>query len=356
MLVSANTQAADQVDYNSQLALSEATASSVAVDHAPGSVLDERILQWWQPDERDTPQHLTLTFERPIDPEKTPFLSVLIFYGTNQSLPFQWRIRPFNGHDSDSKWSTDIAEALMREAGESDDDDREQLLKAFRSTAPRLADLRIRLANLEERRELLTGKYSTMVMNTAAKPRKTFVLERGQYDSPSEQVEARTPEVLPPMVLVSKQDNDKVEQNNDKDEQDNDKGEQDAEQSATRHDLARWLTDPQHPLTSRVAVNRIWAMLFGTGIVATSADFGSQGEYPSHPELLDYLARKFVENGWNQKELIREIVSSATYRQRSVALPEQLELDRGTGSSHGGHGFVCRQSLFVTRRWRSVDC
>lgn len=313
VLVSATTQAADQVDYNSQLALAEATASSVAVDHAPGSVLDERNLQWWQPNERDTPQHLTLTFERPIDPEKTPFLSVLVFYGTNQSLPFQWRMRPFKGHDSDSKWSTDIAEALMREEGESDDDDRELLLKAFRSTAPRLADLRIRLANLEERREILTGKHSSMVMNTAAKPRKTFVLERGQYDSPSDRVEARTPEVLPPMVLVSKKSNDKDEQ--------------DAEQSATRHDLARWLTDPQHPLTSRVAVNRIWAMLFGTGIVATSADFGSQGEYPSHPELLDYLARKFVESGWNQKELIREIVSSATYRQRSVALPEQLELD-----------------------------
>ena len=97
--------------------------------------------------------------------------------------------------------------------------------------------------------------------------------------------------------------------------------------NATRLDLARWLTDPKHPLTARVAVNRIWAMLFGTGIVATSADFGSQGEYPSHPELLDYLATNFVGSGWNQKELIREIVSSATYRQQSIATAEQRELD-----------------------------
>ena len=87
------------------------------------------------------------------------------------------------------------------------------------------------------------------------------------------------------------------------------------------------MVSPENPLTARVAVNRIWALFFGTGIVATSADFGSQGEWPSHPELLDYLAVTFRENGWNQKELIRQIVSSATYRQSSIASSKQLELD-----------------------------
>ena len=89
------------------------------------------------------------------------------------------------------------------------------------------------------------------------------------------------------------------------------------------------LTDPNHPLTARVAVNRIWALFFGTGIVSTSADFGSQGEYPSHPDLLDYLATRFVSSGWNQKELIQIIVSSATYRQQSVTTGEQLTADPG---------------------------
>jgi hypothetical protein len=92
-------------------------------------------------------------------------------------------------------------------------------------------------------------------------------------------------------------------------------------------DLARWMTQPDHPLTARVAVNRIWALFFGQGIVKTTADFGSQGSWPSHPELIDWLAVEFVESGWDQKELIRKIVSSATYRQSSEATPEELERD-----------------------------
>jgi hypothetical protein len=82
-----------------------------------------------------------------------------------------------------------------------------------------------------------------------------------------------------------------------------------------------------HPLTARVAVNRAWKMCFGTGIVATSADFGSQGEWPSHPALLDWLAVDFVEHGWDMKRLVREIVLSQTYRQSSVATPDALERD-----------------------------
>ncbi len=101
------------------------------------------------------------------------------------------------------------------------------------------------------------------------------------------------------------------------------------ETQPTRLDLAEWLTAPNHPLTARVAVNRIWALFFETGIVSTSADFGSQGEYPSHPDLLDYLATRFVRHGWNQKELIQMIVSSATYRQQSVTTAEQLAIDPG---------------------------
>ena len=155
-----------------------------------------------------------------------------------------------------------------------------------------------------------------MVMNTATKPRETFVLSRGQYDAPTVRVSPQTPQALPALLPSA------VKQSGEDDEES-----AQSSGNATRLDLARWLTDPKHPLTARVAVNRIWAMLFGTGIVATSADFGSQGEYPSHPELLDYLATNFVDSGWNQKELIREIVSSATYRQQSIATAEQRELD-----------------------------
>ena len=96
---------------------------------------------------------------------------------------------------------------------------------------------------------------------------------------------------------------------------------------ATRLDLAEWLVDPQHPLTSRVFVNRIWRLLFGRGITKAAEDFGLQGDYPSHPELLDYLAVEFRETGWDMKRLVKQIVMSRTYRQSSLAPPAMREKD-----------------------------
>lgn len=320
VLVSANSQPADQVDYYGQCAFTMATASSAANHHAASSVLDERNLQWWQPSARHSQQHLTLTFDRPVDPAQTPFLSVLVFFGQNQSLPYRWRVLPFSGTDTDSKWDKSVASAIVKDQDQWDDDTRQRVLTVFRETAPGLNRLRTRLANLEERRSVLTAEHSTMVMNTAAKPRETFVLTRGQYDAPTLRVTPQTPQALPTLLPPTVKQS--VKQSGGADEETAQSG-----GNATRLDLARWLTDPKHPLTARVAVNRTWAMLFGTGIVATSADFGSQGEYPSHPELLDYLATDFVDSGWDQKELIRDIVSSATYRQQSIATAEQRELD-----------------------------
>src|SRR5205085_1413965 len=100
-----------------------------------------------------------------------------------------------------------------------------------------------------------------------------------------------------------------------------------AKEIPDRLDLARWLVDPANPLTSRVAVNRIWQHLFGRGLVATSEDFGVRGESPSHPELLDWLATEFMRQGWSRKGLIRLIVSSATYRQSAHVRPELASLD-----------------------------
>ena len=88
-----------------------------------------------------------------------------------------------------------------------------------------------------------------------------------------------------------------------------------------------WLVDSENPLTARVTVNRLWEQIFGRGLVETSEDFGSQGSPPSHPELLDWLATRFMADGWSQKAMIRTIVTSATYRQSSAALSELWELD-----------------------------
>ena len=126
------------------------------------------------------------------------------------------------------------------------------------------------------------------------------VLTRGQYDQPGEKVSAGVPAVFAELP---------------------------GDKTANRLALANWLVDPNHPLTARVTVNRFWQELFGVGLVATSEDFGSQGEPPSHPQLLDWLAGEFIDSGWNVKHLFKLMVSSATYRQDSAVNERLIALD-----------------------------
>jgi hypothetical protein len=141
---------------------------------------------------------------------------------------------------------------------------------------------------------------TTMVMQEMDKPRDTFVLMRGQYDAHGDKVAPATPAFLPPLPKDAKAD---------------------------RLALAKWLVAPEHPLTARVTVNRFWQSFFGTGIVKTAEDFGIQGEAPSHPDLLDWLAVEFRESRWDVKKMVRMIVTSSTYRQSSVVTPELLARD-----------------------------
>ena len=147
----------------------------------------------------------------------------------------------------------------------------------------------------KQRTDVENSIPTTMVTAEMDKPRDTFLLIRGQYDKKGDKVEPGVPAILPPLPAGA---------------------------PANRLGFAKWLVDPNHPLTARVTVNRFWQQFFGVGIVKTAEDFGSQGELPSHPELLDWLAREFVESGWNVKELQRLIVMSATYRQASHVTPE----------------------------------
>ncbi|WPU92275.1 DUF1553 domain-containing protein [Mucilaginibacter sabulilitoris] len=139
-----------------------------------------------------------------------------------------------------------------------------------------------------------------MVMQEMPKPKKSFLLKRGNYDMPGEQVFPNTPEAILPFPKNAPKN---------------------------RLGLAQWVINPNNPLAARVAVNRIWQNFFGTGIVKTSEDFGNQGEMPSHPELLDWLAVQFVESGWNVKAINKLIVMSATYRQDSRGSKEAVEKD-----------------------------
>jgi len=161
------------------------------------------------------------------------------------------------------------------------------------------------------RATLVTAIPVTLVMKERAEARPAHILIRGAYDQPGARVERNTPSFLPPMQAKAG--------------------------LKTRLDLAKWLVDPSHPLTARVAVNRFWQQLFGIGLVKTSENFGAQGESPSHPELLDHLTRRFVDSGWDVKSLLRSIVLSQTYQQSSqatrdayVADPENRLLARGS--------------------------
>ena len=138
------------------------------------------------------------------------------------------------------------------------------------------------------------------VMSERAAPAEAFVLARGEYDKRKDRVVPNTPAALIPMASNSPRN---------------------------RIGLANWLFDPQHPLTARVAVNRAWQELFGTGLVRTAGDFGTSGELPANQELLDWLAVEFQSGGWDLKQLYRTLVTSATYRQAAVTTPEKLATD-----------------------------
>ena len=140
-----------------------------------------------------------------------------------------------------------------------------------------------------------------MVMKERKDIRKTYLMKRGRYDDPGEEVTRDTPAFLPPLRKQG--------------------------EVASRMDLAEWFVSEEHPLTARVAVNRFWQQLFGVGLVKTSEDLGAQGEVPSHPELLDSLAVSFVESGWDIKSLMKQMVLSRSYRQSSAATPEQFQED-----------------------------
>jgi hypothetical protein len=167
--------------------------------------------------------------------------------------------------------------------------------------SPRFAPLSKALTTIRgNENEILTSLPEVMSMHELSVPRPTFVLARGAYDAPTVRVTPGTPRAI---------------------------GDFQADLPQNRLGLARWLLNPRHPLTSRVIVNRYWAMFFGRGLVPTLADFGNQGRLPSHPQLLDWLATTFVESGWNLKAFQKQIVLSATYRQDSRVDAKRLEQD-----------------------------
>jgi hypothetical protein len=175
----------------------------------------------------------------------------------------------------------------------------DSLTAHYRSIAPTLQPMRDEIAKLDKSRPMVPT-LPVMVELGPNQRRETHIMIKGSFLSPGEKVEAGTPAFLPPLLESAPKD---------------------------RLSVAKWLVDPNNPLTARVAVNRYWAQLFGVGLVETEEDFGTQGDLPSHPELLDYLATEYVRLKWDTKAFLRLIVTSSTYRQSAKATPELTAKD-----------------------------
>jgi hypothetical protein len=202
------------------------------------------------------------------------------------------------------------------------------LANAYSKAPATLAPLHKQITDLDKKREQLDKEVpATLVFKERATLKPAYVLKRGEYDQRGEQVGRATPKFLPPLPDKANRD---------------------------RLGLAQWLLSPEHPLTARVEVNRLWQQCFGTGLVKTTEDFGSQGESPSHPQLLDWLAVQFRADGWDIKKMMKHLVMSATYRQSSRVTKDRLAKDRDNRLLSRGPRFrldaemLRDQALFVS--------
>lgn len=287
-----------------------ARASYAQQGHDPATVIDGRpesgwAIDAWQGDAFRVDRALVLDLAEPLAGFPAgATLSLSIENGSAWPEANLGRFRVSVAAAADAGADLDlplgVARALSRAAGERTDADRALLRDRFRSAAPETSALRERLARARAR---LPSVPTALVLAKSAEPRETRLRIRGAFTSPGERVTPGTPAVLPPLETAA------------------------GGGAPSRLDLARWIASPKNPLTARVAVNRMWERLFGRGLVATSEDFGTQGERPTHPALLDWLATEFAREGFGVKRLLRAIVTSSTYRQSSRVPAALLERD-----------------------------
>ncbi len=228
------------------------------------------------------------------DPASNPDVSLIAWEKQQRTLGDQ------------SSAPKELKELLKKGPGAWDDSEKKKikehfLTQVYSDPQSPMRSIRAEMKSVREKREALEKEVpSTMISKELEKRRPTYVLIRGQYDKHGEPVGPGVPSVLPALPQS---------------------------ETTNRLTFARWLVDPKHPLTARVTMNRFWQQFFGTGLVKTAEDFGTKGEWPSHPELLDWLATDFIRGGWDVKQMVKKIVCSATYRQDSAVTPKLHELD-----------------------------
>ncbi len=207
----------------------------------------------------------------------------------------------------------DVADALAIDSAARSDEQKRTIEAHYRTIAPLLKPLRDKLATLEKQKDEIVKSAPTSLVSMSVEPRRVRVLPRGNWlDDSGEVMSPATPAFLPGLGVHDRR--------------------------PSRLDLARWLVSPENPLVARVFVNRLWKLCFGQGIVRTLDDFGTQGAWPLHPQLLDWLAVEFIESGWDIKHMLRLMVSSSTYRQSSDA--------SGARQRDPGNQWLARQNRF----------
>jgi hypothetical protein len=247
--------------------------------------------------DRKTRSVLSMTPDKPVHavfevaPGEIKEDLVLTIGVENAGGPTQWRVFATDA-EPDLLVPSNLITLARKEAARRTAAEKKQLADFRASQLPEYRLLKDELAALNKEIATAEGEIpTTLVMEEMKEPRPTFILMRGAYDKPGEQVTAATPAVLPPI---------------------------DGRLPLNRLGFAKWLVAPENPLTARVTVNRFWQQIFGTGLVETSEDFGAQGSPPSHPELLDWLALEFIRSGWDVKHLVKLMVTSSTYQQSSA--------------------------------------
>ncbi len=289
------------------VALAAAFANSQRKDFPIAAAIDDKPDTGWSVDAPASPGRAVFVFKTPVSFAAGTVLKVRLKCESpaNQQLLGRFRLA---ASDHPGGWGTittlpaDIHAALFTDPDALTPAERTALRNHYRGEFdPGLKLANEKLAAVRKASTDLNGRIATLrVMEDQTEPRTTQIRIRGDYRNHGETVRAGVPRILPPLPADAKPD---------------------------RLALARWLVDPRHPLLARVTVNRYWAMFFGTGLVKTGNEFGAQGEAPSHPELLDWLARDFIDGGWDIKALQKKILLSATYRQSSKPTPELLVRD-----------------------------
>ena len=299
--VTADKVAGDQVNIHKLQKFARVTASSWQPEFPAIDVRAFHPRRGWSPDlKSDEAPHLTLTFDQPITADKQAYITTQVYFAMGGKVPQQGQLFAVTGTDDGTDLPADIITLIALPAAQRNESQRRQLWDYFAAKSKAMEPVRTDLANAEHRLKSLTDPQQTMIMAIAAKPRETFILTRGDYSQPGEKVSAGTPAKLPALPAGA---------------------------PANRLGLAQWMVMPENPLTARVAVNRFWKQLFGEGLVTTAADFGFQGAYPSHPELLDNLTIEFRRSGWDVKKLLTLIVTSEAYKRSSAPTAKHQEAD-----------------------------